>query len=71
MTDEIISCVVVGPQAVDQSTNQNRLESTCQVSQKADQHAVPIVQPGVHQCNYEHLNCGRLYKSVYFDYTVG
>jgi len=48
--------VVAGPQVVDQSSRrvQDRLESTHKVSWKADQHAVSIVQPGVHQCNHEH-----------------
>ena len=60
-TDESISDVVAGPQAVDQSSRrvQDRLESTRQVSREADQHAVPIVQPGVHRCNHKHLKCGR------------
>ena len=54
-TDESISYVVAGPQAVDQSGRriQNRLESTHQVSRKADQHAVSIVQTGVHQCDQQ------------------
>jgi len=61
-----VSYVVAGPQAVDQSSRriQNRLESTHQVSRKADQHAVSIVQTGVHQCVHYHLKCGRRYRAT-------
>jgi len=66
-TDESIRSVVTGHQAVDQSSCrvQDRVESTRQVSRKADQHAVPIVQPGVHQCNHEHLKCGRRHTATH------
>jgi len=52
-TEESISYLVAGPQAVDQSGRriQSRMESTRQVSRQAAQHAVYTVQAGVHQCN--------------------
>jgi len=42
-----------GPQAIDQSGRciQNRLKSTCQVGRKANQNAISIVQPRMHQCD--------------------
>jgi len=65
-TDKSISYVVAGAQAVDQSSRrvQDLLESTCKPEGRPApwQHAVPIVQPGVHQCNHEHLMCGRRYS---------
>ena len=46
-TDESISYVVTGPEAVDQSGRriQKRLESTHQVSRKADQCTIPVLLP--------------------------
>ena len=36
-------------------TVHNRLELTHRVSRKADQHAIPIIQLGMYQCDHQHL----------------
>ena len=40
---------------------QHRLESAQEVGWNADQHAVAVVQPGVHQSDDQHLKRGRWY----------
>jgi len=63
-----ISYVVAGSQPIDQPFRriQDRLELTDQVSQKADQHAVSIVQLGIgmYQCDHQHLKSGRQYNTT-------
>ena len=39
---------------VDKSS-QDRLELAHQVCRKADQHAIPILQLGIYQCDHQHL----------------
>jgi len=59
--NERISDVIGALQVEDQPCRrvQHRLESAQEVGWDADQHAVAIVQPGVHQSDDQHLERGR------------
>ena len=57
--DECV-CDVVGDQLC--RCIQNRLESTHSVGRNTHQHAVAVVQPGMHQGNYQLLECGGRYR---------
>ena len=59
--NERISDVIGALQVEDQPCChvQHRLESAQEVGWDADQHAVAVVQPGVHQSNDQHLKRGR------------
>ena len=59
--NERISDVVGALQVEDQPCRrvQHRLESAQEVGWDADQHAVAVVQPGVHQSDDQHLKRGR------------
>ena len=43
---------------------QHRLQSAQEVGWDADQHAVAVVQPGVHQSDDQHLKRGRWHAST-------
>ena len=63
--DECICDVVGAFHIEDQPCRciQNRLEST-QPGRNTHQHAVAVVQPGMHQGNYQLLECGCRYISA-------
>ena len=64
--DECVCDVVGAFRIEDQSCRciQNRLESAHQVARNTHQHAVAVVLPGMHQGNYQLLECGGRYISA-------
>ena len=63
--DECVCDVVGAFQVEDQPCRciQNRLESA-QVGRNTHQHAVAVVQPGMHQGNYQLLKCGIRQRTI-------